>query len=62
MLFLSNLIALVLAGTLVFTVIGAGEQVDVTGPNRRRVRPDLASLGSLPGDGHHRDLFRVDEM
>ncbi len=35
-LFLSNLIALVLAGTLVFTVIGAGEQVDVTRPKRRR--------------------------
>ncbi len=35
-LFLSNLIALVLAGTLVFTVIGAGEQVGLTGRQRRR--------------------------
>ena len=35
-LFLSNLIALVLAGTLVFTVLGAGEQVGVTGRQRRR--------------------------
>ncbi|HEY5149486.1 MAG TPA: DUF389 domain-containing protein [Mycobacterium sp.] len=35
-LFLSNLIALVLAGTLVFTVIGADEQVGLTGRQRRR--------------------------
>ena len=35
-LFLSNLIALVLAGTLVFTVIGAGEQVGLMGHQRRR--------------------------
>ena len=35
-LFLSNLIALVLAGTLVYTAVGAGEQVGVTARGRRR--------------------------